>query len=590
MAFDAAMLSCVIDEIKKEILGAKVEKIHQPQKDQLVIVTRAVSGGKKLLIDAGSNNPRIGFTYVSRENPPVPPMFCMLLRKHLTGARLINIEQPEFERSAELQFEGYDEMGFPCKRYLIAEVMGKYSNIIFADEDKKIISVLKPVDFSTSTLRQLLPGMTYTLPPVQDKLNPVNVTENEFYKVFDGTPEDKSADKFITSNFLGVSASLAREISHRASCGNPSPTVSECGKSSLWREFSDVISSIKEGRYEPNIVFGDSGLPVEYCFTRLTHYGDSFKRSAYPSLGEMLDTFFETRDREQRVRQRGADLLKLLTNAEARILKKLDIQKKELLECEMGEELKKKGDLITQNIYLLKKGMTKVSIVDYYAQNEDGSFPECEILLDERLTPAQNAQRFYKKYGKLKTAKRVLGEQIELGQRELDYIYTVFDSLTKAETAQDLSEIRDELYRGGYASKMKGYSGNKKAPTPQYMQFKTSGGFRVLCGKNNIQNDYISHKVATKTDYWFHAKGVPGSHVVMLCDGKEPDVVDFTEAAEIAAHYSKATGGHSVEVDYTLVKNLKKPPSAKLGYVIYHTNWSAIVTPDAEKVANLKIK
>lgn len=588
MAFDAGMLASVITEIKNEALGAKIEKIHQPEKEQLILIMRSRDGGRRLLIDAGSNNPRLGFTFTQKENPMSPPMFCMLLRKHLTGAKLVSIEQPDFDRIAIFEFETYDEMGFPCRRLLIAEIMGKYSNLVFADSEKKIISVLKPVDFSTSTLRQLLPGMMYELPPKQDKLNPLDATEEGFMSAFDIAEADKPADKFISGTFLGISAVLAREVAFRAS-GKTDALLRAIDRASLWSEFSAVINAIKHGEYFPCMVSRADGYPVEYSFVELRQYGTEVNLNHFDTLGHMLDAYFEGRDHDARIKQRAADILHLLTSVEARITRKLAAQRIELGECELGEKYKKWGDLITANIYMLSRGMKNVTLTDYSDMNEDGEFGTCEIELDTRLSPSANAQRMYKKYTKSRTAKIELAKQIAIGEAELEYIYTVFDSLTRAETASDLAEIRAELHTSGYASKMKGYTPHKQS-APVYAKFVTDGGFTVLCGKNNVQNEYVTHKLAEKNDYWFHAKGVPGSHVVLVCGGNEPGDIDFTQAAEIAAFHSKAFGGHNIGVDYTLARNVKKPAGAKAGFVIYNTNWTAYVTPNGEKIKSMRVK
>ena len=587
MAFDAGMLAEVISEIKNEALGAKTEKIQQPEKDQIIISMRSQSGGRKLLIDAGSNNPRLGFTFTQKENPASPPMFCMLLRKHLTGAKLIDITQPSFERVAILTFETYDEMGFKCNRSLIAEIMGKYSNLIFADENGKVIASLKTVDFSTSSRRQIIPGIKYELPPKQEKDNPLEATESSFDEKFEYADKNRSADKFITSEYLGISASLAREIAFRATRHTDTP-LSLCDKNELWKAFSGIMNRIKNGEAEPCMVYDENGKPTEYSFINLTHYGKSAKYKFFDTLGELLDAFFEERDKEIRIKQRASDILHLLTSAESRLIKKIGVQEEELAECEKGEKYKEYGDLITANIYLLSRGMKSAELTDYATQNPDGTFKTVKIELDEKLSPAANAQKMYKKYAKLKTAKTVLAKQIQIARTELEYIYTVFDSLTRAETATDLAEIRDELHFSGYASKMKSDIGKKQA-RPTVMKFRTSGGYTVLCGKNNTQNEYITHKLAEKNDYWFHAKGVPGSHVILLTGGEEPAAENFTEAAEIAAFYSKASG-QNIPVDYTFARNVKKTPASKPGLVIYHTNWTAYVTPDSEKIAAKRIK
>jgi len=588
MAFDAGMLACVIAEIREKALGARIEKVFQPERDEIVLQMRSLEGGKRLLINAGSNNPRIGFTAEQKENPMSPPMLCMLLRKHLQGAKLTDVRQEGFERVARLAFETRDEMGFSCTRYLVAEVMGKYSNLIFLGDNDRVIAALRTVDFSTSSLRQVLPGMKYELPPKQDKTDPLAVGEAEFAALLENGARERPLDKWITASFLGISATVAREIAYR-STGRTDTPLGESDRERVKQAFFATVAQIRESRFSPCMIL-QNGKPVEYAFCELRQYGGGFDLQPFESAGLLLDAFFHTRDREIHVKQRAADVLRILTNADARIRKKLELQRAELLDCEKGEEYKKYADLITANLYQLSRGMTRVELTDYEDYREDGSFGTCVITLDSRLSPSSNAQHYYKKYNKSKKAKVELARQIELGEAELRYIDTVFDALTHAETAADLSEIRDELYRSGYASRMKNYALSKKPTTPTVAQFRTRGGYRVLCGKNNVQNEYITHKLAGKNDYWFHVKNLPGSHTVMLCEGEEPSVEDFTDAAEIAAYFSKGADGQNVEVDYTLVRNVKKPAGGKPGLVIYHTNWSCIVTPNAERVQAMREK
>ena len=587
MAFDAGMLACVIDEIRRLALGARIEKVFQPERDEIVLQMRSLEGGKRLVINAGSNTPRIGFTNEAKENPMTPPMLCMLLRKHLQGAKLTDVRQAGFERVAILEFETRDEMGFLCTRYLIAEIMGKYSNLIFANGEWKIMAAMHTVDFSTSSLRQVLPGMKYELPPKQEKENPIGLSHERFEALLATSSPDRPADKWITATFLGISATVAREIVFVAT-GATDTTVGACDKRELESAFFAVIERIQNADFAPTVVF-DGAKPVEYAFCPLGQYGSGMEVRVYESAGQMLDDFFHTRDRENHIRQRAADVLRILTNADARIRRKLELQRSELRDCEEGEAYKKCADLITANLYQLSRGMTGAELVDYEDYREDGSFGTVTVQLDSRLSPAANAQRYYKKYNKTKTARVELTRQIELGEAELSYIDTVFDALTHAENSADLGQIRDELYRSGYASRMKSYV-SQKQKTPTVAEFRTSGGFRVLCGKNNLQNEYITHKVAGKNDYWFHVKNLPGSHTVMLTGGEEPSVVDFTEAAEIAAYFSKGADGQNVEVDYTLVRNVKKPAGTKPGFVIYHTNWSCIVTPNADRVNAMRKK
>ena len=586
MAFDAGFLACVAAQIEKIGLGGRVEKVYQPERDTVVLQMRTFEGGNRLLINAGSANPRIGFTAIPMENPQNPPQFCVLLRKHLSGAKLVEVRQIGFERVLVLTFETRDEMGYPCLRRLVAEVMGKYSNLIFTDGGEKIIAVLRPVDFTTSSKRQVLPGMRYEMPPAQDKTDPLTVTRAEFSALF-AKGAELPADKWITSAFLGISSAVAREIVYRVA--PQKITAAEIGEEALWNAFSTVIADIKAKNFAPSVGLDADGNPVEYAFLPLTQYAG---RRDFSGASELLDVWFGERDRAARVRQRATDVLHLLTSARNRILHKLELQRGELALCAKGEEYKRAGDLITANCYRLERGMTKAKLVDYADCCEDGTFGEVEVELDARLSPTANAQRYFKKYAKSKTAKVELSKQIAQGEAELAYLDTVQTALDTAETPTDLAEIREELYRAGYASRVKGAQmGSRRPQAPACAEYRTTHGYRVLCGKNNLQNEYITHKIADKNDFWFHAKNMPGSHVVLLLEGKEePPAEDFTEAAAIAALYSAAAGAPMTEVDYTTVRQLKKTAGGKPGFVIYHTNWSATVTPDREKIAALRVK
>ena len=584
MAFDAGMLRCTLSELRKTALGARIEKVYQPERDEILLQMRSFEGGKRLLINAGSNNARIGFCEIPKENPQNPPMFCMLLRKYLQGAKLVEIEQADFDRVAFLGFDTRDEMGFECRRYLIAELMGKYSNLIFADGDKRIITALRTTDFSFDSVRQLIPGMVYSLPSA-DKINPRYITQEDFLSLIENAPRERACDKLIVSSFMGVAPVVAREIVYRAT-GHTDTPVGYCFADDLWREFERFQSILNSEDFSPCLILNGEEI-VEYSFLPINQYG-SYERRDFESAGALLDAYFASRDNKQRVHQRASDILKLLTNAEARIRKKLELQRTELSECDEGEKYRKYGDLITANLYRLPGKTSIAELEDYEEMDEEGNCPTLRIELDSRLSPSANAQRFYKKYAKTKTARVELARQIELGEGELEYIYTVFEALTRAESPADLMEIRDELYRSGYASRMKSYASHKQK-APVVMQFVTPDGMRVLCGKNNLQNEYITHKLAEKHDYWFHARQTPGSHVLLVTEGREPTDLDFTTAAEIAAHYSKAEGAN-IGVDYLLARHIKKPAGSKPGFVIYHTNWTAYVTPDAEKIAAMRVK
>lgn len=582
MAFDAGILRAVTREIESVALEGRIDKIYQPERDEVVFVIRAGGAEHRLLINAGSSCPRMNITGIKTENPTTPPMFCMMLRKHFAGARLTAVSQPGFERVARLTFECHDDLGFKTSKHVIAEIMGKYSNIIVTDEDDKIIGILKPIDFAASTIRQLLPGMKYTLPPPQDKLDPLTVDRDTFNRVAREADITRSALKFITASFIGFAAVTAREIVYRAA-GNTEATLADCADT-LFDKLKEVVNSADVGGVMPSMAKSSDGMPIEYLYTKLTQYEGGAEVITFSSVGALIDEFYLKRAGEERLRRKASDIFRILSAAETRITKKIALQREELDKCELGEEWRKYGDLITGSIYMMKRGMDKVTLSDWYT---DGSM--IEIPLSERLTPAQNAQAYYKKYNKSKSAKVHLTEQLESAERELEYIGTVFDSLTRAATERELSEIRAELYHSGYASKMKNYT-EKKRQAPLIMKFETTDGHTVLCGKNNIANDHLTTKLANRNDWWFHVKGQPGSHVVLECFPGESDPSEeaFTEAAMIAAYHSSAKDGVAVPVDYTKVREVKKPAGSKPGFVIYHTNWTAYVTPDEARVKSMK--
>lgn len=585
MAFDAGMMRCALDEISRESLGARVEKVYQPEKDEVVINIRSRSGGKRIVINAGSCG-RISFTDIARENPPTPPSFCLSLRKHITGAILTKVEQIDYERVALLEFSARDEMGFECTKRLYCEIMGRYSNVILTDGDDRVLNALKCVDITTSSKRQVLPGFSYELPPTQNKLDPlkasIEILQDLLTKVDDNTP----AFRFITDKFCGISRSNACEIAYRA-CKNTDATVAMCGKNALANAFIDFFSLVNAANYTPTAVY-DGNNVVDYSFLDITSVSDENK-THFDSPAAMLDKCFADKDNQAMVKSRASDILKLLCNAEARIQKKLQKQNAELEESMKMDEYKTMGDLITSNIYAIKRGDEEVTLTDYSAYNDDGTFGKVTLKLNKTLSPSQNAAYYYKKYNKAKTASEILLVQIDHAEHELEYIKTVFDCLSRASTPTELADIREELYTSGYSSKMKHPQFTKKKKT-DFLKFKTSGGYTVLCGRNNIQNDILTHKEAANYDYWFHAKNAPGSHCIMVCSGEEPSELDFTEAAMIAAVHSSLSDSPMAEVDYTYAKHVKKPSGAKPGFVIYHTNYSAYVKPDRDYVDKLRVK
>lgn len=578
MAFDACMMRAVLTEYKSRFTDAKIEKVLQPRNDEIDLVIHSGKKSGRLVFNVGPNAPRLQLTDTVKENPLKAPMFCMFLRKHLTGGRIVDVSQPGFDRIAEFKISCYDEMGFPTTKKLVCEIMGKYANLIVLDECDKIVTALKIVDFSASTVRQVLPGLKYTVPEKPIKLDPTEIDRNAFFEKLSSFPPERTGEKFITSTYSGIATQIAHELVYRAT-GRIDVPIEEIDSVKFYNVLSAWQKLLINGEYSPTAACSENGKPIDYSYMDIT-YLDGVEIRKFDSLRELFDMYFAERDRLERIHQRAHDLVTLLSNATSRTERKLAIQRESLIESEKGDTYKKYGDLITANIYRLERGMESFVALDYY----DGNCPEIEIKLDPRLDPSKNAQKMYKLYNKCKTAKKVLTEQISIWEKELVYLESVKSFLERAESEQDLIDLRDELYRSGYASKMRGYKPQKNIKL-RPMQYKTSGGYPLLVGRNNLQNDELTFRIAEKDDIWFHVKDIPGSHVIMVTAGEEPDERDYTEAAELAAFYSKATGD-LVAVDYTKVKNIKKPQGAKPGYVIYKTNFTAYVRPKCDLEAN----
>lgn len=572
MAFDACMMRAVLDELSTGFPNARIEKVVMPQNDEVDLLIHAGRTSGRLVLNVGPNAPRMQLSHVARENPKVPPMFCMLLRKRLTGARITRVSQIGFDRIACLELAATDEMGFPLSFKLICEIMGKYANLILLDAEDVIVSALKMIDFSASAIRQILPGLRYEPPTPQDKCSPLDITREGVLSRLRDFPCERTVERFITATYAGVATQIAHELCYRT-CGMTDVPLCRVDAEALSRTLLLWSRQLADGIYIPTIVLDGAGKPREYAYMPLSYLAEGGEVRRFSDLGEMMDVFFAEKDRMERLHCRAHDLLQLLRNAQARTEKKLALQRAALLDSEQAEDYKRAADLITANLYQLKRGMTAFTCIDYY----DESCPERTVPLDERLSPAQNAQRLYKKYTKCKTAKEVLTRCIAEWEQELLYLDSVHDFLMRASTEQELSDIREELYRAGYASKLRGYRPERKN-RQRPLETVTSGGYTVLIGRNNLQNDEITFKIAHKGDLWFHVKDLPGSHVILRCEGEEPPEADYTEAAALAAGHSRATGD-LVAVDYTRVKQVKKPAGAKPGFVIYHTNYTAYVKP-----------
>ncbi len=585
MAFDSGFFSASLAEIRAACLSSRVEKVYQPQADEIDINFRSKDGSARLCLRCGASDARIALTSAQKDNPAVPPNFCMLLRKHLSGAVLLGCEQQEFERVAVFSFGCRDELGYDCERRLIAEITGRNSNLIFTDENGKILGAMRVVDFSTSRLRQVLPGMKYELPPVQEgKIDPRHETPEHFCELLSCAEEEIPAWKFILNSYLGVCPAVAREAAYIAA-GDSQVLCSFCDPEKLAKAFLGIIADMQNGKILPTLAY-DGERAVDYSYVPLNQYGTANLRF-FDKISELMDFFYGEKDRAALVQSRASDLTHTVNNALARLRRKLEIQSKELADCANADSFRADADLIVANMHLLKRGDREAVLTDYSQQNEDGSFVQRKVKLDAVLTPSAYAQKLYKKYAKCRTAKIELDRQMGIARDELEYLLTVKDALSRAETSADLSGIRQELEKEGYIRERRNAPPAKSVKNAP-VTYTTTNGFTVLCGRNNLQNEEITFRLSEKGDMWFHAKGVPGSHVLLKAEGRELPDADMTEAAEIAAFNSDAGRGHQVPVDYTDVRNVKKPGGAKPGFVIYKTNLTAYVTPDGEKLEKLK--
>ena len=586
MPYDAAMLAAVCREVN-EMRGARCEKVYGLSNEEITLILRGHGDTRRLYINAGSSNPRMCFESDAADNPTTPPSFCMMLRKHLGGAVFAGAEQFGSERAVRLTFETRDEMGFLCERYLIVEIMNKYSNIILCRDGDKIVGAARVVDFTTSRLRQVLPGMTYETPPKQDKADILDTDRDALFRSAVDAG-DTPADKFLIRTFAGLSPLLCREIAYRAAGATDAPT-SECDGGELWNAFSTVRNIINDGEAPRlTLVYDEKGRPLEFSTIDILEYGDGYKKAYFDSPSALIEAFYRERGRTDRVSQRGHDIVKLVSAARRRIERKLEKLGEEMERAGEGDSYKRTGDIINSNLHILRRGMTEAELIDYY----DPECPTVHVTLNGRLSPSENAQFYYRHYAKCKTSRVMTAEQIELARAELSYIETVEDALSRANGDTEIDELRAELASSGYAKAVKqSTKGRMKSHPAEPDKYITTSGYTVLCGKNNLQNDKLTMKTAAGGDWWFHVKGAAGSHAVMITPvGEEPSEVDFTEAAMIAAVNSSVSGGVNVPVDYTQVKNIKKPSGSKPGYVTYKTNWTAYVTPDRERVDSMRVK
>lgn len=587
MALDGVVISGIISELKGRLLGGRIYKIYQPEIDELCIVVKNrvdnVNQTDRLLISADASLPFMYITDTVKENPATAPNFCMLLRKHIGNGRITDISQPGFERIIEIKIEHLDEMGDLCYKKLIVEIMGKHSNIIFTDKEGMIIDSIKHISHQISSVREVLPGREYVYPPTQDKLNPLEIDGTLFENILE---KPLPVAKALYSSVTGFSPAMANEICFRAGVdgGKSTSGVDDAEKMRLFMVFGNIVDAINKSDFQPCIAYLGYE-PKEFSSLKLTMYGDEIKEGVsdsdregiklFSSMSKVIEEYYKEKSVRTRIKQRSTDLRKIVATAIERTSKKYDLQLAQLKDTDKRDKYKVYGELITTYGYSASAGDKELTCVNYYDNTE------ITIPLDPEISVMDNAKKYFAKYNKLKRTYEALIELTESSKAELDHLLSVQNSLEIAESDGDLSQIKSELIESGYIKGRIDRNKNKKESKSKPMHYISSDGFHMYVGKNNFQNEDITFKLADGGDMWFHAKQMPGSHVIVKTNGvKELPDRTYEEAARLAAFYSSGKSAPKVDVDYTERKNLKKPPKAKPGFVIYHTNYSMVIEPD----------
>ena len=569
MPLDAICLQALTAELAPQLEGAKIEKVQQPERDLLLLSLRGKMGGGKLLISAGTGNARIHFTTESMENPAEPPMFCMLLRKHLIGARILSVTQPAHERMLRIDLEARDEMGDVAGKALIVEMIGRSSNVILVGPDGRIIDCLRRMDFAGDELRRLLPGMLYRMPPAQDKRSIFELNADEILPLIESADRSVPVDRWLLNQFSGLSPLICRELAFR----------SGEDYNALAPELSRLIDRLKAKDFHP-VMLLENGAPRDFSFMDIGQYGTRMDNHPCESFSGMLDAFYAQRERAERQRRRSHDLLRTVRTARDRLQRKLGLQREEFRRTESRDELRKQAELLTANLYRLKKGDRELRCEDYYLED----LPEIRIPLDPLKTPQQNAAAMYKEYNKRKAAAEHLRVFLAQGEQQLDYLESVLDQIERAEGEKDLAELRRELTETGYLKKQKKGKPEKiKAQGP--LVYRSDDGFEILVGRNNLQNDELTTKTARRTDYWLHTQKVHGSHVVIRCEGEVPPERTIEQAASLAVYHSQGRDGGKIPVDVTMIRFVRKPSGALPGKVIY-TDYHTLLSQADEALAD----
>ena len=572
MALDTVMLSALAAELRPKLEGARIDKVRQPEREQVLLSIRNKGENMRLLINAGAGSGRVALTRQSFENPAEPPMFCMLLRKYLVGARIEKLTQPNWERLLMVDIISHNELGDSVCLKLAIELMGRNSNLVLVGDDGRIIDCLRRMEYGGDVQRRMLPGMIYRLPPAQKKPLIFDCDRAQIENALNSSEDGKPLDKRLLDSFSGLSPLVCRELVHRAfydiSC--------------LPDALEAFLESVRAGEFTPTLLTKD-GKPAEYSFMQLKQYGSEYEQQSLNSFSELLDAYYSKRELSERRRRRARELSHSVKTARDRIQRKLVCRLEELERTYGREEIRKNAELLTANMYRVKRGDSSVTVEDYYT---DGC-PSVEIKLDILKTPQQNAAAMFKEYNKLKTAEIHLTALVAEGEKQLDYLNSVLDELERAETERDLAEIRRELLETGYLKKQKGAKPDKsKKQGP--MRFISSDGYEILVGRSNSQNDELTTKTARRTDIWLHTKSVHGSHVIISCEGREPPERTIAEAASIAAYYSQGREGGKTAVDYTAVRFVRKPSGSMPGKVVY-TDYRTVMA-EADEALCEKLK
>lgn len=579
MAFDGITIANIVSELNHTIVGGKINKIAQPEADELMITVKNNRTQYRLFLSASASLPLIYLTGENKQGPLTAPNFCMLLRKHIGSARILSVTQPGLERILIFELEHLNELGDICRKKLIVEIMGKHSNIIFCQEDDTIIDSIKHISANMSSVREVLPGRTWFIPHTQDKMDPLSMSREAFTETVFG--KNLPVFKAVYTSLTGFSPLIAEELCVRSGIDpkRQAQELEETEKETLWQTTDDLVDRIRRQDFSPVIVYQEEE-PLEFAAFPLTKYQDQ-KSVSYESISQVLESYYSMKNKITLIRQKSADLRRIVTTAIERTSKKYELQQKQQKDTERKEKYRIYGELLNTYGYHLEEGARSLEALNYYT-NEMITIP-----LDEHLSAAENAKKYFDRYTKLKRTEEALNELLEETRSDLEHLESIRTSLDIALDEDDLVEVREELMEYGYLRR-KGSSGKKKKIVSRPFHYRSSDGFDIYVGKNNFQNDELSFKIASGNDWWFHAKGQPGSHVIVKSNGEELPDRTFEEAARLAAFYSKGRQAPKVEIDYTQKKNLKKPNGAKPGFVIYHTNYSMIAEPKIHEIEEIK--